>query len=655
MIDKEKIINTLKKEVLDSKCLNLDYVLHQYRINPSFYLFYPFLFRDYFEVKIDLDKLSIAGFLYYLSLIEGDFLNDNNDISDEVKFDKIITLQALTEQSIKILAEIFPSDSVFWDKWALRKKEYQNVKKLEKRLKEDEFSFANYELLSDYKSSFAKIAIDSCFLLSKNNKNEENVYNALLDSQRFFSIGFQIMDDLSDIRNDINNKQFNYAVFLGQNEGFFLNNEIEYTNQIENFYNTKLPLEIFDLALEYFAKAEYAIRDYNFNSIWRNIILGKKLEVIEKKKSITTYREVNNILSSHSQDKLFIKPFEIDFVIKDSLDCGINFVKSKFKDNHWEEYLTQGGVSNYWASSFIGCNLYELSPDYNEVNFMITKAKEYLVRKENIYSYNENWSIEDADSINFALLFINNQRHDNLMIDKILSFQNIDGGFATYNNTNALETAFNNENYPNFNGWCQSHQCVSALTFTLMYKHRNKFSVEWNKLLEYTLNNYKTSSIDSYWWTSNIYTNFYNLAVIQKLIKNNEIEFKIELEIEKVKKVQNKNGSFSDYFGENIFYSAYALKILMLNFEENINEIKKGVEYLLLNQYTDGSWDNSYGMRIPSPEVINPKNEDFKKIKTFGTNCRQLEFNRLFTTSICLNTIYNYQLKLNLLKNGNKN
>ena len=86
---------------------------------------------------------------------------------------------------------------------------------------------------------------------------------------------------------------------------------------------------------------------------------------------------------------------------------------------------------------------------------------------------------------------------------------------------------------------------------------------------------------------------------------------------------------------------------------KNSNEIKKGIEYLLQNQYADGSWDNSYGMRIPSPEVLKPKNEDFIKIKTFGTNCRQLEFNRLFTTSICLNTLYNYQLKLNLLKNGN--
>ena len=92
-----------------------------------------------------------------------------------------------------------------------------------------------------------------------------------------------------------------------------------------------------------------------------------------------------------------------------------------------------------------------------------------------------------------------------------------------------------------------------------------------------------------------------------------------------------------------------------LNFNKYEEKIKSGIDFLLKNQFIDGSWDNSYGMRIPSPEIIKPIDKDFIKIKTYGTNCRQLEFNRLFTTSICLNTIYKYQEKLNIIKNENKN
>jgi hypothetical protein len=636
----DEIVKILKEEVINSKILNLEYILNQFKINPPYYLFYPYLFKDFFKINKDINRLSVAGFLYYLSLLEGDFLNDNKEIEDDLKFNKLFLLQSLTEHSIKILTTIFPLNSLFWEKWSERKKEYLQIRSLENKIKSDNFLFENYELLCDYKSSFAKIAIDSCNLLSENFSNKDKMYNSLLESQKLFSIGFQLMDDLSDIRIDIINKQFNYAVFLGKNKGLFINKNIDISNEIEDFYKSELPIEILELAYNYFDKANSLVIDFNTDSTWNKVISSKKSEVIEKKKSILTYNKVNKTLLSYKEDKLMLQFSNYETNLINSINNSINFLKTKFHNNHWEEFLTQGGISNYWATSFVGYTLKEF--DNIEIKQMLSLAKTYLLNEKNVFSYNEKWKIEDLDSLNFSLLFLENSELDNQLFNKIFKFQNTDGGFSTYNNINELELAFKNESYSNFNGWCQSHQCVSALTLNFLFKYRHVYKTEWKLLLNYVIDNYEKSNINSYWWTSNIYTNYYNLIVLKELIVKKEINFNINIEIEKLKKTQNKNGSFSDSNGENIFFTAYGIKILMLNYHVNIKEIKKGVDFMLKSQFLDGSFDNSHSMRIPSPEVLKPIDKDFNNIKTYGVNCRQLEFNRIFTTSVCLSAIYTF-------------
>jgi hypothetical protein len=59
--------------------------------------------------------------------------------------------------------------------------------------------------------------------------------------------------------------------------------------------------------------------------------------------------------------------------------------------------------------------------------------------------------------------------------------------------------------------------------------------------------------------------------------------------------------------------------------------------------------ENSNALRIPRPENILPNDETFVKVKTFGTDCRQLEYNRLFTTSLCVNALQSFKNKKNIL------
>lgn len=107
MIDKkilDRLLDSLKNQVYNSEILNLEYIYEQYKKNPAIYLFYPYLFSNSFDIEDndDLDKLSIAGFLYYLNLLQSDFLIDNKgEKNSHFVQEKIFLIEALTEQSIK--------------------------------------------------------------------------------------------------------------------------------------------------------------------------------------------------------------------------------------------------------------------------------------------------------------------------------------------------------------------------------------------------------------------------------------------------------------------------------------------------------------------------------------------------------------------------
>ena len=110
---------------------------------------------------------------------------------------------------------------------------------------------------------------------------------------------------------------------------------------------------------------------------------------------------------------------------------------------------------------------------------------------------------------------------------------------------------------------------------------------------------------------------------------------------------QNKNGSFSDAYGESFFYTGFALEILLLATGNNLDlQIEKTISFLLKNQFTDGSWDNSNALQVPDAQDIIPVNAYFP-VATYGVNVRAKEFNRLFTTSSILKSLSIYGTKSN--------
>jgi len=182
--------------------------------NPSYYLEYPALFSQVFDVEEQMvELLCVSGFLYYRSLISMDQLIDEG-IDTNSKSSSYIPLVISTcqEETIKILSHIFGIDSEFWKVWNERKSEFLYAMQLEKKMNQNSipFEISLYYDLAEKKSSMGKIAIDSLHLLSQQTKSAE--YERLLEAHRLFSIGLQILDDFQDFRDDYNKGQTNLLI-----------------------------------------------------------------------------------------------------------------------------------------------------------------------------------------------------------------------------------------------------------------------------------------------------------------------------------------------------------------------------------------------------------------------------------------------------------
>ena len=212
-------------------------MLHYKDIPSEFYLVYPFLFADAFDIvdKKTLEKLSLAGALMYKSILVFDQLVDKKVVrSKKEMFISFQVIQILQEETIKLLTDIFGRESSFWNYWEQRRSEYNAALELEHKISEKCSQNLFYNI-ADHKSAFGKVAIDACHVLS--GKYYTDTYKNLLESHRQFSIGVQITDDIKDLKEDAENRQFNWAA---QSIYQYLNHQKIDVGQLKTFDINKL-------------------------------------------------------------------------------------------------------------------------------------------------------------------------------------------------------------------------------------------------------------------------------------------------------------------------------------------------------------------------------------------------------------------------------
>lgn len=482
--------------------------------HASFYLFYPHLFKDAFGIK-DSDKINllcIAGFLFYKSLIYVDKIVDNQ-ASDKTK-ERYFQLSLICqEESIKILASLFPVDNEFWKYWNNRKLEYISAQRAEKKdySQLDTQAFFN---IANNKSAFGKVAIDSLVLLSNNQKELSKAYQALLESHRYFSIGRQLYDDVSDVKEDFVNKQANYAIYkLSRTcEERGINFQKLDAVYLEKYlYVLGVSEEILYEAINHFDHAISVTESFvGSSSIWIETI--KAYSEITRKLIIKQSAYIKQIKSQVELSDKKIETYR-DFskkTVEGRINQGIEFVNKKLLDEgNWEEYINSAGASNTWATSFISSFLYEVVDSRKIILF--DKLKGFLLSKfDKEFSFND-YTPRDGDSTTFGLLALYQMGVDiKSKLSTWIKYQHNNGGFSTYiaEDRDYLRELMGAYKEKDFGMWEHPQTCVSAVALYLMQVLRNNYNLEEkiNSLKYFILNAQKNSIWDSYWWTSPLYS-----------------------------------------------------------------------------------------------------------------------------------------------------
>lgn len=620
--------------------------------HASYYLFYPQLFKEAFYIK-DSEKvnlLSIAGFLFYKSLIYVDKIVDNQT-SDEIKGQYFQLSLVCQEESIKILASLFPIENEFWKHWNNRKLEYISAQKAEKK-DYSELDSETFFNIADNKSAFGKVAIDSLALLS-NQMELSKAYQALLKSHRYFSIGRQLYDDVSDVKEDFVNKQANYAIYklrhICEEKGInFQKLDAVYLEKY--LYVLGVSEEILYEAINHFDQAISIVESFvGSSSIWIETI--KAYSEITKRLIVKQSAYIKQI---KSQVELSNKKIETqrDFskrTIEDRITQGLEFVNKKLlEDGNWEEYINSAGASNTWATSFISSFLYEVVDSRKIINF--DKIKSFLLSKyEKEFSYND-FAPRDGDSTTFGLLALYQMGVDiKSKLPTWIKYQHINGGFSTYiaEDRGDLKELMGSYKESDFGMWENPQICVSAVALYLMQllKHNYNLEEKVNSLKYFILNAHKNSIWDSYWWTSPFYSTSF---IIKASFMNNDKDLQSPCinAIKNILQLQSRSGAFGDSFiPESSFYTGLVIDSLCCSdtiITRNLPAIEKSITWIINNQYRDGSWLESHAMRLPSFRTVTQNVTKLWPVSRTGLNVRAVEFNRLFSTAVCISALNSY-------------
>jgi squalene-hopene/tetraprenyl-beta-curcumene cyclase len=607
----------------------------------QFYFCYASLFCP--NESEELNRINIAGYLYYRYLLVVDQTNDNpGGGGDPLR--NLMCSNYYIEESIRLLSQLFAAHPEFWKFWQMRKMEHLNAFITDKNFSLS-MGVPEFEMLADQKSANGKVAIDALKILGL---IEEKDYKALLLSHKFFSCGFQYYDDVLDMKEDLTNRQTNISFcrlrkLLTEEEWEQIASKPD--KLVKLTYTRGIASDLLTESLRCFNDALEAASKTNCPA-WIQTIALKKKEVAAVLANVNFYLESLRIRVKLSGIKReFFEPTSINF--KDAIQRGLSFIKKEQElDGSWKDTPVNTWLSGYWTTGFVLHAIRDLPQDLLDLSVQ-ERAKEYLLsRTTNLWPYIEGW-IEDSDSSNFALLGLNRAWADvQQELKELLTYQLEDGGITTYIHKNNLLDYLDDPRIQHVNGWTKCHVCVSAGTLLLLARYPDRFLSERKRLIDYLLREMNAEGLwDSYWWTSSLYATALIIEA-SALLNDTALQLVAVNAIEVLLSRRNEQGLFSAPFHDtHHFYSALMLNALCsspIYYQRFRQEIEQIACSLLNSQYADGSWDSSYALRIPPADCLNPDSVENWRKSDLGEGVVTEDIHRIITTSVMLGALNKY-------------
>jgi squalene-hopene/tetraprenyl-beta-curcumene cyclase len=626
--------------------------------NPMFYLEYASLFQNSFEIedaKNKVTSLNIAGYLCYnYSLLL------DASLDKDAKHNTLILSGIYLEEAIKILTNLFQLDNFFWGLWNLRKQEVFEASKAGKKMFHNgSFSMAEYEQLCDNKSALGKIALDSLFTL--NNKTATQNYTRLLESHKYFSVGFQINDDISDLIEDYENKDFNFAYYKFVIEKNRIVNDINEVKKL--LYISGEAVELYNLSLSYFEKALTIAKEVGQNT-WLEAITGKIKETESAINSIEEYLEIINTKVSLKQNAIAINSFDYLFDQNTIIGKGLHYLTKEWEKDYPEvkhimilsnregfENNKKLHITDIFQRGILTNNLIDIAQNYKiDLSKIINYEINYLVQNRNksdagCWSYFPSVKeiAPDADDLGQMIQIFKKYDTNKIITDYctlgigILTndcYNKKTGGIQTWiipkenpSEIQKLQKYFNDTKW----GSGPDVDVMANFLYALCLYDFKKYKEVIENGTSYIYTQIEEGSFwNSRWYYGWQYGTMICVRLTLELLKHNDkLEGVYSNNLQKIKQYiieyQNNDGGWANQFkaSSDPLNTALALSTLLLFDKSYYNNdvLEKGIAFLENTQSVDGSWE-----AIP---FIKPKlNEPYKSAG--------------ITTSYILNTLTTY-------------
>lgn len=601
------------------------------------YKHYPKLFDSYFGClkSNTIEDLSKAGYCYYHVVLGLDSIIDDNQT------DKISSTINLQELAIRILASVFGENTSFWDLWNKRKMEYFEAIKIERNLAEnEEIDFRIYEDLADKKSAFGKVAIDSLYILDENPNKE--IYDALLLSHKYFSVGFQLYDDVKDFKEDFEKGQFNIAIYkLKKKIDIDLyKNEVTILNKL--LYIRGIGQEILQESVEQFEKALSILSELGIKSKWLETVVDMR-NTIEGYLDITNgYMETINARLDLKKEK--INPYTfIDYgkINDSSIKRGLDFIRADFYQNYADlkhimylgklegfENNSQIHVSDTFQRALINdCFITVANTNKLDISAFLESECHYLIDHRNKDEIG-GWSyfqtvheiaadIDDLGQIIQLFVLSGNQQLVNEYCKKAINIavnerRLNDGSIETWIiPKDCQNTLQKRQEYFNETKWGKGPdvEVVANFVYALHIFDKTRYKGIIEKSLQYIISQQNN---EGFWESRWYYGNYYGTYVCLRLLKEFDENYLTEIQkgIDYLYENQNNDGGFSIKANgvSDALSTALAMLSLKFFFQEKNGCIRRATKYLDKKQNIDGSWS--------AVDFIKPKIHEPCKNKT---------------------------------------
>ena len=632
-IDNCDIEDAIKNTIIEKHLSSCSYM----------YLIYPRLFYKVFGIDNEkiIQQLCISGFFHFMAIKCLDDLIDSSSKSQKEQskqdyFMTLITVSFYNEHAVKTWSSIFNEKKEVWQKRELKYKDFFKFSLDTIRQQVVINDFKDYEIFASEKSKISFVCLDALYSIS-NLPNRESIYNLCNQINQKLALILQIHDDIKDLDEDIENGQFNLLIYLAKKEQI----KIDSKTIKESFYQSGRFTSLFKLILKSIEQIKsLIIKEKEFEHIV--FFLQKNYnKTIKEILNIEGYNYYCQYIDLNKSSKLSKRNNP-----QMAYEKGVKYIFSRqVEKGNWFDFFNNAGLSDVWATAFILSTLN--SQTINKMSKQVDLALKFLVNVINSdlgWGYNSSW-ITDTDSTTFVLLAHLNLNYtiDKKIIQSWVNNQQEDGGFTTYPNFDSLSISLGayQQEKKIFQGWTQSHFCVSATAFYCLSKIKG-YESEKTKLISYLVNCFNTGNSFSYWWTNSIYGINYIMKGLKHLY-NNDLFFCVQKTINK-EFIGKKNEEISDIIDNNIYLSQLIESLIILQSfkpkQKYATFLQQLKSILLDRQQKNGSWESSVSLRIPAPHLIDPRDEKIIwEHKSTGGNTLYQDFNRLFTSATCCESL----------------